>query len=156
MAKSAASKIASLVLRILTIVLLLISLVVLSTNSKTVETDLGVAQIRFKDILAYRYVLFTIVIGVAYSLLQLVFTIFEVIRSSEGNLVFDFYGDKIISYVLATGAGSGFGVTNDMKQLYELGNFFEKSYASISLLFLGFICTAVLSVLSSYALPKPV
>ncbi|KAM6582554.1 hypothetical protein CsatB_009556 [Cannabis sativa] len=155
MAKSTASKVASLVLRILTIVLLLISLIVLTTTSKTVETDSGDVRLRFNDIIAYRYVLFTMVIGVAYSLLQLAFTIFSVISGSEGNLIFDFYGDKIISYVLATGAGAGFGVTNDMKQLLELGNFFEKSYASISLLFLAFICTAVLSVLSSYALPKP-
>lgn len=67
---------------------------------------------------------------------------------------------QIVSYLLATGAAAGFGVTVDMKTLIELlstfdfGNFYAKGYASSSLLLLAFFCTAVLSVLSSYALPK--
>ncbi|EXC20163.1 hypothetical protein L484_011407 [Morus notabilis] len=101
-----------------------------------------------------------IVIGTAYALLQLAFTIYNAVSNGEGNHLFDFYGDKIVSYLLATGAAAGFGVTNDMKTLIELlstfGNFYEKAYASASLLFLAFVCTAVLSVLSSYALPKTV
>ena len=61
-----------------------------------------------------------------------------------------------MSFMLATAAGAGFGATNDLKHYFELGNFFDKAFASTSLVFLAFICTAVLSVLSSYALPKTV
>uniref|UniRef100_A0A803P1U4 CASP-like protein n=1 Tax=Cannabis sativa TaxID=3483 RepID=A0A803P1U4_CANSA len=159
MAKSTASKVASLVLRILTIVLLLISLIVLTTTSKTVETDSGDLRLRFNNIIAYRYVLFTMVIGVAYSLLQLAFTIFSVISGSEGNLIFDFYGDKIISYFLATGTAAGLAVTKDLnaffnQQLedYEIDEFCSKGYASASLVLIAFLCTAILSVMSSYAI----
>ena len=68
---------------------------------------------------------------------------------------------QVISYILATGAAAAFGATKDMKPLLSLATigsdkFFNKGYASASLLLLGFVCTAILSVLSSYALPKKV
>ncbi|KAL5569092.1 hypothetical protein UlMin_025667 [Ulmus minor] len=159
---SAASRIANLVLRVFTLILLFISLIVLCTNTKTLDTtDGGTTKFRFRNVVAYRYMLSAIVFGTAYSLLQLAFCIYNIVSKGEGNILFDFYGDKIISYVLATGAAAGFGVTKDMKDLVELleidlGNFYDKAYASASLLFLAFFCTAILSVLSSYALPKRV
>ncbi|PON88709.1 hypothetical protein TorRG33x02_154150 [Trema orientale] len=56
MAKSTASKIASLVLRVFTIVLLLIALIILCTNTKTLEDQNGdQAKFRFQDVIAYRY-----------------------------------------------------------------------------------------------------
>ncbi|EXC06045.1 hypothetical protein L484_009956 [Morus notabilis] len=165
MAKLAASCIVNLVLRVFVFVLLLISLILICTNTTTAKgTDVFAEQdFRFQDVIAYRYMLSSIVIGTAFVLLQLAFTIYNVIAKSEGNLLFDFYGDKIMSYVLATGAASGFGVTNDMQMLFNklnifLGDdFYAKSYASASLLLLATVCTAVLSVFSSYALiPKTV
>ncbi|GMN57219.1 hypothetical protein TIFTF001_026334 [Ficus carica] len=157
MATSAASRVANLVLRVITVVLLLISLIVISTNSKVDE--INEVKLKFQNVKAYRYMLSAIVIGTAYGLLQLAFTIHNLVSNGEGNLLFDFYGDKIVSYLLATGAAAGFGVTVDMKTLfesinYDFGNFYAKAYASSSLLLLAFLCTAVLSVLSSYALPK--
>ncbi|XP_048326698.2 CASP-like protein 4D1 [Ziziphus jujuba] len=159
MAQTATSSICSLVLRIFTLVLLLISLIVLTTNTKTIEVSDGSVRLRFSDVYSYKYVLAAIVFGTAYTLLQVGLSVFKVINGSDSNILFDFYGDKIMSYMLATGAAAGFGVTADMKQLFDASelyfhDFYDKAYASCSMLFFAFVCTAVLSVLSSYALPR--
>lgn len=64
-----------------------------------------------------------------------------------------------MSYVLATGAAAGFGVTVDLKRItdaegLEMSKFYEKAYASASLLLLACICTAVLSIISAFTLPR--
>jgi hypothetical protein len=72
---------------------------------------------------------------------------------------FCFVFGQVVSYILATGAAAAFGATKELKtQLAGLGGdkFFNKGYASASLLLLGFVCTAIVSVFSSYALPKKV
>ncbi|KAJ6983151.1 hypothetical protein NC653_026077 [Populus alba x Populus x berolinensis] len=72
---------------------------------------------------------------------------------------FCFVFGQVVSYILATGAAAAFGATKDMKPIFAgLGGdkFFNKGYASASLLLLGFVCTAISSVFSSYALPKKV
>ncbi|KAL0003077.1 hypothetical protein SO802_016858 [Lithocarpus litseifolius] len=113
------------------------------------------------------YMLATNVIGFAYTLLQIAFSIFHIIMGNhlingDGGALLDFYGDKVISYLLATGAAAGFGVTVDLKATFDgFGlvidkSFYEKAYASASLLLLAFVCTAILSVISSYAVPKKV
>lgn len=66
---------------------------------------------------------------------------------------------QFMSYMLATGSAAGFGVTLDMKQLYDnvgwyFDEFYQKAYASCSLLLLAFFCTAVSSIMAAYALPK--
>lgn len=71
--------------------------------------------------------------------------------------------EQIISYLLATGAAAGFGVTTDMNAYsdQELGGsaaideFCSKGYASASLVLIAFTCTAISSVMSSHALAKP-
>ncbi|KAK4480685.1 hypothetical protein RD792_013763 [Penstemon davidsonii] len=98
----------------------------------------------------------------AYTILQIAFTIFYV---SSGNrfggdalTLFDFYGDKVLSYLLATGAAACFGLTVDLNR--DPGNdseaqgFLNKANAAASLLFIGFIFSAVSSVFSSLSLPK--
>lgn len=59
MEKSAASCIVSLVLRVFVFVLLLISLILICTNTTTAKrTDVFAEQdFRFQDVIAYRYVL---------------------------------------------------------------------------------------------------
>ncbi|KAG5237588.1 hypothetical protein OIU76_012358 [Salix suchowensis] len=161
---SMSTRMTVLVLRVLTFAFLLISIVILTTNTSTLEAGDAEFKIRFKDVYSYQYMLAAIVIGMAYTILQVALTLNHIVKrnaetSGDGNLVFDFYGDKVISYLLATGAAAAFGATNDMKPLLALfgfDNFVSKGYASASLLFLGFVCTAILSVLSSYALPKKV
>ncbi|KAL7253143.1 hypothetical protein ACSBR1_007631 [Camellia fascicularis] len=153
----------TLLLRVLTFVFLLISLIILTTNTATLSISFSTFKIRFNDVYAYRYMLATIVIGIAYTLLQTVFTIYQL---STGNRLggdrlfqFDFYADKVMSYILATGAAAGFGATIDLKSVFEgtsssFDQFFNKGKAAASLLLLGFLCAAVLSIFSSLALPK--
>lgn len=164
---SSASRIVTLLLKVLNFVLLLISLIVLATNTATVYTEVQTLKIRFNDVYAYRYMFATNVIGFAYTLLQIAFSIFHIIMgksliSGDGGVLLDFYGDKVLSYLLATGAAAGFGVTKDLKAAFDAfglavdKSFYEKAYASASLLLLAFVSTAILSVISSYALPKKV
>lgn len=68
---------------------------------------------------------------------------------------------QFISYVLATGAAAGFGLTVDLKRLMDASevdtlNFDDKAFASASLLLLAFVTTAILSIISAYTLPKRV
>ncbi|KAJ4846854.1 hypothetical protein Tsubulata_041982 [Turnera subulata] len=162
---SAASRIGVLLLRSLTFACLVISLILLTTDTATLEVDLLEFKVRFKDVYAYRYMVATTVMGMAYSLCQIVLTLYYIttgnrLMSDDNNLQFDFYGDKVVSYVLLSGAAAAFGATKDMKPLFsgsgDVDKFFNKGYASASLLLLGFVCTAMLSVYSSYALPKKV
>ncbi|KAL5569091.1 hypothetical protein UlMin_025666 [Ulmus minor] len=107
----------------------------------------------------------TIVIGIAYSCLQVPFSIYKVeigMASTEGNTLFEFYADKIMSYLLISGGpggAAGFAISKEMNnffgrlEVYYM-KFFEKAYVSASLLLLAFVCTAISSVISSHALPK--
>jgi hypothetical protein len=67
---------------------------------------------------------------------------------------------QAVSYILATGAAAGFSATKELKKVTfgdaHLTRFFNLGYASVLLLFLAFLCTAILSILSSYALPRKV
>ncbi|WZY90764.1 hypothetical protein YC2023_047499 [Brassica napus] len=106
------------------------------------------------------------VIGLGYAVVQLVFTISQFATGTihPFNYLFSFYGDKIISYLLATGSAAGFGVSKDLKDTYlalidfdstdPVDNFFSKGYASASLLLFAFVSLAVLSVFSSLVLSK--
>lgn len=88
-----------LVVRVLTFICLLISLIILTTNTASVFINFNEFKLRFQDVKAYRYMLATIVIGIAYTLLQTAFTIYEATRENRiggsSFLLFDFYGDKV-------------------------------------------------------------
>ncbi|KAK1571017.1 hypothetical protein Q3G72_010579 [Acer saccharum] len=136
---SMALRTALLFLRFFTIAALFASIIVLTTNSAYLEIASVELKLQFKDIYAY--------------------STGNRIITGDGSFTFDFFGDKIVSYLLATGAAAGFGATKDMKSVFQgvLGDtdkFFNKGYASASLLLIAFVCTAMLSVFSSYALPK--
>ncbi|CAN4106838.1 unnamed protein product [Withania somnifera] len=150
-----------LIVRVLTLICLLVSLILIATNTHTTTTDYGDVKIKFNDFYAYRYLIATLVVGMAYTLLQTAFSIFLVSTGNrvggEGLCLFDFYGDKFISYFLATGAAASFGMTQDLKQLQgsdQLSKFLNTSNAAASLCLLGFIFAAASSVFSSYNLPK--
>ncbi|KAF4363410.1 hypothetical protein F8388_016538 [Cannabis sativa] len=136
-----------------TTILLLIALIILATNSNHELT------LNFQTLYAYRYMLSVIVFGLVYSLWRLGFSIYLFIANVKGYFLIDFYGDKIISYFLATGTAAGLAVTKDLnaffnQQLedYEIDEFCSKGYASASLVLIAFLCTAILSVMSSYAI----
>ncbi|KAJ4713592.1 CASP-like protein [Melia azedarach] len=150
--------ISMLILRILTLLLSAGCIVVFIIN--TFRNGDG-SKTTFKDVFAYRYVFSTAVIGAAYSLLQLPFTVYFV--STEKRMItgrflpeFDFYGDKIISFLLATGVGAGFAITFEFKKFLNADDlksrvekFLDRSYIATGLLLGAFVCMAVVSVISS-------
>ncbi|XP_027104460.1 CASP-like protein PIMP1 [Coffea arabica] len=160
---TAVSPIVSLLVRILTFVCLLISVIILITNTYTQSSDFGDVKTKFTDFRAYRYLLGAIVIGLAYTLFQTALTIFLVSTGNriggDGMLQLDFYGDKVISYVLATGAAASFGMTQDLKTLVDrsdsgVDKFLSKADAATSLCLLGFLFAAISSIFSAFSLPK--
>ncbi|KAK9277223.1 hypothetical protein L1049_006762 [Liquidambar formosana] len=156
------------VLRFLALLLLAGSIVVMAINSFT-SSD-GV-KTTFKDVIAYRYVIATGITGFAYTLVQIPFAIYH--ASKEKRLIrTNVYlslistGDKIIAFLLATGVGAGFAVTFELKRILDafldgfdvpgIGDekskpekFLDRGNIATGLLFLGFLCMVVLSVLSS-------
>ncbi|XP_008240423.1 PREDICTED: CASP-like protein 4D1 [Prunus mume] len=155
-----------LVLRIVTLLALVASVVVLVTDHFTLQD--GPVQTGF--------VLATAAIGAAYTLIQLPFDIYyacaqkRLIRN-ECMPEFDFYADKLVSLVLASGVGAGFGVGFEFKRvlndlfllLLAQGEdpvsldeeqskdnaFFNRANIATGVLLVGAICMAVISVLSS-------
>ncbi|TKY64870.1 CASP protein 4D1 [Spatholobus suberectus] len=139
-------------LRVLTFVFLLIALIFIAKDT------LG-HKIGFNGVYVYRYMISTIVIGFVYNLLQMAFSIFTMVSgkrvlSSDGGYLFDFFGDKIISYLLLSGSAAGFGFTIEMSRGAPSNSFTEKANASASLLLIGFLFTALASIFTSFALPK--
>ncbi|KAI7995114.1 CASP-like protein 4D1 [Camellia lanceoleosa] len=73
----------------------------------------------------------------------------------------------VISFILATGVGAGFGVTKDLKRIMDILNklsgndlgskldyFFNKTYVSAGFLFIGFLTSGISSITSLLALSK--
>ncbi|XP_075499760.1 CASP-like protein PIMP1 [Primulina tabacum] len=155
----------ALVARMITFICLLASAVVMVTNKIDAES------IKFSDFYVYRYMLAAAVIGIAYTLLQAALTLLHVLTGNkiggDGLRTVDFFGDKVVSYILATGAAACFGFTVDVKRLNDAsenvagiaGNtdtdkFLNKANAAAAVLFVGFIFSALSSIISSLSLPK--
>ncbi|XP_022992767.1 CASP-like protein 4D1 [Cucurbita maxima] len=153
MENSSGARVTCLILRILTFVFLFISFFVLVTTSQTVES----VKFHFNNFHTYRYVLATIIIGIVFNLLQIAFSLFNIVKGATGTILFDFFGDKFLSYLLATGTAAGFGLSVDLQTLDPddyFGTFFDKAYAASALLLFAFFCSAAVSILSSFALSK--
>ncbi|GAA0155648.1 hypothetical protein LIER_13334 [Lithospermum erythrorhizon] len=152
----------SLAVRVLTLICLFISIIILTTNTKTFEfTDYSSYKIKFNDYEAYKYLLATTVIGLVYTLLQTVLSVLQVASGNRlgGDIRFhiDFFADKIISTLLATGAAASFGMTLELKENfddYEMHTFKNKSNAAASLCLIAFVFGAISSTISAYSLPK--
>ncbi|XP_044489074.1 CASP-like protein 4D1 [Mangifera indica] len=105
------------------------------------------------------------VIGFLYTFVQNPFAIYHASKASKKWMSF-----RIIAFLLATGAGAGFAVTFEFKKLLKdfiksvgatfgfsgldetdsiTEKFLDKANVATGLLFLGFICMAILSVFSS-------
>ncbi|EYU33204.1 hypothetical protein MIMGU_mgv1a018885mg [Erythranthe guttata] len=102
-------------------------------------------------------------IGLAYTILQTLFALFHVTtghrRGGDGFALVEFFGDKALSYVLATGAAACFGLSVDLNRIETNDaehNFLDKANAAAGVLFIGFIFSVVSSVFSSFSLPKRV
>ncbi|XP_062154565.1 CASP-like protein 4D2 [Alnus glutinosa] len=172
MALSASPAKVTLSLRGLSMVFLLASITLLFISDNSVPEYNGVRFLGYKDFSSYKYMVGAAVIGMGYSLLQIIsFGIFRILMKKDSDVYYliEFYGDKAVSFLLATGSAAGFGATIESKERnwtiinldnnldkVNLNGFFNVIYASATLLFLAFLCTAILSILSSYALPKKV
>ncbi|XP_057789138.1 CASP-like protein PIMP1 [Salvia miltiorrhiza] len=159
----AVSPLVSLIVRILTFICLLISLILLATATGTASTTYGDVEVRFKDFISYRYLCAAVVMGLVYTAVQMGFTVYQMTTGNrfggDGLVYIDFYGDKAASYILATGGAASIGMAVDLKDLGEvlgIGNFMSVANAAASLCLLAFLCSAVSSVFSSLALPKRV
>ncbi|XP_004236749.1 CASP-like protein PIMP1 [Solanum lycopersicum] len=150
----------SLIVRVATLIFLLISLIVIATNTHTTSLNFINIKTKSTNFYAYRYLISSVVIGMAYTLLQTAFSIFFVTTGNrlggEGLCLLDFYGDKFISYFLATGAAASFGMTEELRRLTnsDMDKFLNTSNAAASLCLFGFFFSAASSIFSSYNLPK--
>ncbi|XP_048330783.1 CASP-like protein 4D1 [Ziziphus jujuba] len=163
--------ISTLVLRIFVLLSLIASAVVLVLDNYTLSDDI---QFSFQQVIAYRYMLATAVIGAAYSIVQLPFAIYY--ASTEKQLIrndflpqFDFFADKIMSLLLASGVGAGYGVSFELKRFVNAAidaleffgagdlseqrskdqQFLNKGIIATSILLLGCILMIIVSLLSS-------
>ncbi|KAH0676815.1 hypothetical protein KY285_024616 [Solanum tuberosum] len=155
----------SLVMRLITFSFLLVSLIVIATNSFDAFDIYGFPiKVDSTDIHVYRYMISADVIGMAYTFLLIVLIFFQVKSGSpidSGLAYFEFYGDKIILFLLATGAAAGLGLTVEYNRLkdnddttQDIQNFINIANASASVLLLGSISSAISSIISSLNLPK--
>ncbi|XP_047313926.1 CASP-like protein 4D1 [Impatiens glandulifera] len=130
MAQLPSNVVTVLALRALKFIFLLVALGVLVSDTLYVPNDVFDYELEysFDDVYAYRYVLATIVIGMLFALLQIVFTIYNFKTGIKlyGVCIFqfNFYADK----------------------------FFNQANAAIACVFLAFITSALISILSSWAL----
>ncbi|KAG9457659.1 hypothetical protein H6P81_002167 [Aristolochia fimbriata] len=169
MASARTLSIVTLVLRIVTLLLLAGSVVILATDKITSEGS----TFRFKDVIAFRYVMATALLGFLYTLFQIPFAIYHVctekrLIQNESFPQFDFYADKIVACLVASGVGAGFAVSFELKRLLrdfvgslafgdlqeQIDRFFDKANIAAGLLFLGFLCLLVQSVISSLSVSE--
>ncbi|XP_033509302.2 CASP-like protein PIMP1 [Nicotiana tomentosiformis] len=157
------SLVVSLVMRVLTFILLLISLIIIASASFDTFDIYGFPiTVKSNDFYGYRYMISADVIGMAYTLLLAVLTISHLVKSGSpigsGLAYFEFYGDKVISFILATGAAAGLGLSVDFNRFLDTGkdiqNFINMANAAASLLLLGSVCSTISSFISSLNLPR--
>ncbi|KAK1552273.1 hypothetical protein Q3G72_013581 [Acer saccharum] len=172
MASSKAGLVSIVLLRFITLAALAGSIVVLFLDKLTLDDG---SKFTFKDIIAYRYVLATAAVGFVYTIIQIPFAIYHAIKEkrvfkNQFLPEFDFYADKMVAFLLATGVGAGFALTFELKKFVKdffdslrrnlgtprvdesdsaLNKFLDKALFATGLLFLGFLCMAVLSIFSS-------
>ncbi|KGN51297.1 CASP-like protein 4D1 [Cucumis sativus] len=155
-------RIASVILRILTFIFIFISLLIVATNTKTVyKYTVNEHKVKFSDVNSYRYVVAATVIGGALCLLQIAFNIYHLVTKAEGTPLFYMFSDQLLTYLLLSAASAGLGSGIDLRANIKVlvdgddySSFFDKGNAGSAILFLAFICSAIVSVLSSLALIK--
>ncbi|KAK2990331.1 hypothetical protein RJ640_003603 [Escallonia rubra] len=149
----------TLVSRVVTLAALVVSVVILKTNN--IKSD-GYRTFTYKDIYSYKYIMFAMVIGFAYTLSQTPFAVYYLMTGKRlinhyKLLQYDFYGDKVLSYLLATAVGAAFGVTADLKKnerREKFNDYYQIVYISAGFLLIGFLSSVVSSSASSFAISK--
>ncbi|KAK3222278.1 hypothetical protein Dsin_009303 [Dipteronia sinensis] len=171
MASSKAGLVSIVLLRFMALAALAASIVVLFLDKLTLSDG---SKFTFKDIIAYRYVLATAAVGFVYTIIQIPFATYHAIKEkrvfkNQFLPEFDFYADKTVAFLLATGVGAGFALIFELKKFVkdfsdsiknlgipgvnesdsEIDKFLDKAIFATGLLFLGFLCMALLSIFSS-------
>ncbi|XP_059306199.1 CASP-like protein 4D1 [Lycium ferocissimum] len=178
MAKSKLTIISIAVLRILTLLTCKAAIVLtILANNFTLQDG---QQINFSNIRGYWYVLAAAGVGVLYSMYQLPFALYHAVKGKrliKGQLlpILDFYGDKVIAFILASGVGVGFGVSIELKNLTDesiensadesidrklaielfkefrdnMDKFYNGGIIASGILLAGFTTMAILTILSS-------
>ncbi|MCD7447202.1 hypothetical protein HAX54_026321 [Datura stramonium] len=155
--------VAPLVMRLITFIFLFVSLIVIATDSFDTFDIYGFpVKVTSNDVYAYRYMLSADVIGMTYTLLLVVLTILQVASGNpigSGLAYFEFYSDKVILFLLATGAAAGLGLTVEYNRIMDditqdLQKFLNIANTSASLLLVGSIFSVISSFFSSLNLPK--
>ncbi|XP_076907756.1 CASP-like protein 4D1 [Bidens hawaiensis] len=173
------SQVVILNIEVVTWLCLLASLIILASNTSNIKlTRFTEIKVRFNNIYAYRYMMSAIVIGFAYTCVQVTFEIYQLATRKSlttGNMLpkIIFYGDKFLLCFLATGVGAAFGATIDLKKkvdqlddFYEstygelafagirskLDDFFNLAFVSATFLLIAFLSSIASSILSSLAL----
>ncbi|XP_019241698.1 PREDICTED: CASP-like protein 4D1 [Nicotiana attenuata] len=113
----------------------------------------GGLKTQFRGIKSYRYVLAAAAGGILYSLIQLPFAMYYAAKEKRlirGQFLpmFDFYGDKVVAFFLASSIGLGFGVSFEFKDI-KRGDTIERGYIASGLLLAGFVTVALLTILTS-------
>ncbi|KAK7291334.1 hypothetical protein RIF29_06391 [Crotalaria pallida] len=144
-----------LLLRIIALLAAAATIALLVTNNVTYDDG---TKMKFKDLISFRYVLAVATITIAYCTVQLPFSIYYAVHQKrlvrDGYLPeFDFYGDKVISVLLATGIGAGLAVSLEFKRFFD--NIFDDAgvpkndptrSTNDKYLVRGIIASAVLSI----------
>ncbi|WMV21029.1 hypothetical protein MTR67_014414 [Solanum verrucosum] len=150
------------VLRILTLSACAAAGALIVTNNFKLDGN----KAKFSDIRGYRYVLAAAAGGVLYSLIQLPFALYQAVKgkrliNGQFLLMFDFYGDKVIAFFLASGVGVGFGVSIELKLLIDQlldgldeiedksKRFVDRGSIASGVLLVGFVTMAILTILTS-------
>ncbi|KAL3835283.1 hypothetical protein ACJIZ3_010019 [Penstemon smallii] len=156
------SSVRALTARVGTLGSLIVSIALLKTTDVTLD---NVQLLTYKDFHSYKYMFYAMLIGLAYTVLQVPFAIYYMRRKKHminnfSFLKFVFYADKVMVFVLATGVGAAFGATMDLKKVrWEVDNsrlqdFFTMIYVSAAFLLVGCLTSGISSVHSSLALSK--
>ncbi|KAK9118144.1 hypothetical protein Scep_016237 [Stephania cephalantha] len=175
---SLALPITNLVFRILTFIFLIASAIIVGINSmKAIVDDEIIITANIKIVNAHKYGVATCVLGMAYALFQIPFSIYHVSSRkpmvvSDGLPLFTMFGDQVISYLLATGAAAIYGVSVDPKKFVDGLDDLLEQYGSgdistlrskydhftniaiigASVLLLGFLCAATCTILSVFSI----
>ncbi|XP_020209376.2 CASP-like protein 4D1 [Cajanus cajan] len=128
-------------------------------------------KLSFRDFNSYWYELVVAAIGGAYCIVQLPFAIYYAVHQKRlirnGSLPdFDFFGDKVICVLLATGVGVGFAVSLEFKMFFDgifdsvgtakndatrsaYDKFFDRVIVASAILLVACLSMIIVSVISS-------
>ncbi|TMW89364.1 hypothetical protein EJD97_017270 [Solanum chilense] len=169
MGKSKFTIISIVVLRILTLLTCKAAIAIIVFNKFTIQNG---QETNFSSIRGYWYVLAIAAGEILYSLIQLPFSLYQAIKgkrliSGQFLPMFDFYGDKVMAFLLASGVGVGFGVSIELKnfvdesidineedevrvEFREKGDkFFDNGIIASGILLAGFTTMAIITILNS-------